>query len=621
MIDIALAAAFIGLLVASLLLARSIAVFSVVVFVIAGFTGSAVQFVAIAWRSFTLRELQIVVLIGLIAVLVLTWMLGRRSDRSPRALLITLGSSVAIALAFLITRALAPGDPGALTGVGYLVTRPGAEDNAKWVNATAQLAQGTPVDTWANVGGPLILVFTLCATLVSSLSMMLYGGVNEVAVTAGTVLLSEHLLVILVPFALAPLIEMRTRRKSRNHIPLPIILVAVLILLATVAWPLEFGHVTLQYVVLAFTLWLGFFLVPRASPRLKALASLGVALSAMVWFPIAPLSIAVLVTVAVWAVTRRTWWLLAATIVSAILLTEYLFSALRFSIGSPVAASSTTGGGIRGVGARDGVLPLFDSPGGTAEASTMILLLTALSVVGAVVFYVRRGTTPHAVARHFLPVVMLGSYAWLITVVDFWAVGAGPNYASLKVVYATVMPILAATVALALIAIEPAQSGMSPLRWAAVGSVVVILTLDPFISRVAAQMRPELWPTTSDLPYWAPAEVRPTGDQPLTQSPIACIYLPPGSEKPTALPFGQRSYSCSRLLTGLAGVDSQANAIVQWQLKEWLNNASLWDQEYPFFTLLDPSIRTRPVILLDGSDNVIGIEPFERLLARYAPTE
>ncbi|NKB42296.1 MAG: hypothetical protein GKR86_14905, partial [Ilumatobacter sp.] len=86
MIDIALAAAFIGLLVASLVLARSIAVFSVVVFVIAGFTGSAVQFVAVAWRSFTLRELQIVVLIGLIAVLVLTWMLGRRSDRSPRAL-------------------------------------------------------------------------------------------------------------------------------------------------------------------------------------------------------------------------------------------------------------------------------------------------------------------------------------------------------------------------------------------------------------------------------------------------------------------------------------------------------------------------------------------------------
>ncbi len=621
MIDLALAATFIGLLVMSLIVARSIAAFSVVVLTTAAFLGTAIQFIAVGWRSFTLRELQIIVLVGLVAVLIGSVLMGRRSQRSRRGLLVIVGSSLAIALAFLVTRALAPGNPGILSGVGYLFSRPGAEDNAKWLNATAQLAQGAPVDTWANVGGPLLLLFTLCATFISALSVLLYGGVNQVAVAADTVLLAEHLLVILAPFALAPLIEMRIRRKKGPLVPLPILLLSVVVILATVAWPLEFGHVTLQFVLLAFTLWAALFLVPNASVTLRAIASLGVALSAMVWFPIAPLSIAVLILVAVWAVLKRTWWLLAAAVVSAILLAEYLFSAIRFSIGSPVAAPAVSGGGIGGVGVSDGVLPLFDSPGGTAEASTLILILTAVSVIGAVFFFVRRGAPRRRIAVHFAPVILLGGYAWLITVVDFWAVGAGPNYASLKVVYATLMPILATTIVLALLTIEPDVSGMSPLRWAAVGSVVVVLTLDPFISRIAAQMRPELWPGTADFPFWAPAEVRATGDQRLSQSPIACVYLPPGSEKPTALPFGQRAYSCSRLLTGLAGLSSEANAVVQWQLKEWLNNASLWDQEYPFFTLLDPDVRSRPVILLDRNDNVIGIEPFERLFTRYAPTE
>ena len=621
MIDIALAAAFVGLLVASFIVARSITAFSALVLASVTFLGTVTQFIGVAWRSFTLRELQAVVLVGLLLVLIGSVFAGRKFQRSPRALILTIGSLLAIAVGFAISRALAPGDPDILSGVGYLITRPGAEDNAKWLNATSQLAQGAPVDTWANVGGPLLLLFTLCATFISAISVVLYGGVNQVAVAADTVILAEHLLVIVAPFALAPLIEMRIRRNKRGSAPVPILLLAIIILLATVAWPLEFGHVTLQFVLLAFTLWSGLLLIPYAPTTLRAIASLGVALLAMVWFPIAPLSVVILLGLLIWAVAKRMMWLIGASLVSAVLLAEYVFSTIRFSIGMPVAAPVSVGGSPRGVSASNGVFSLFDSPGGTAEASTLILILTALSVIGAVYFYVQRGARHRRIAVHFAPVILLGSYAWLLTVLDFWAVGEGPNYASLKVVYATILPILATTIVLALLSFEPKVAGMSPLRWAAIGSVLVVLTIDPFVSRIAAQMRPELWPGTSDFPYWAPAEVRATGDQPLSQSPIACIYLPPGSDKPTALPFGQRAYSCSRLLTGLAGVDYPASAVVRWQLNEWLNNTSLWDQEYAYFTMLDPSIKSRPVILLDARDQVVGIEPFERLINRYEPVD
>jgi hypothetical protein len=621
-IEIVLALIYIGLLVASAWLARSVAVFSALVFIVASFLGALIQVISVDIRSVTLGESQVWLLAGLTLVFVGALLSRRRHPPGHRAFWIIGGSSAVIAAVFIVTRLLAPGQPEILSSVGYLITRPGGEDNAKWLNATSQLAQGTPLDTWASVGGPLVLVFTLCATLMGAASFLLYGGVNEVAVAAGTVLLAEHLMVVIAPFALAPLVGAGKRLGVIRRVPTPVALLAIVILVATVAWPLEFGHVTLQYTILAFTLWIGLFLAPQSSPLLRALVTLGIALTAMVWFPIGPVAVIVLLAVVAWSLRARQWPVLIASIVTVGLLAEFLTSALRFSLGIPSAsgAPARIGGGGGGVAASDGVLPLFDSPGGTAIASTMILILTAVTAIGAVAFFVRRGLGAHAILVRFAPIVLLAGYAWFITIVDFWAVGGGPNYASLKVVYATVMPILATTVVLALLVIDQPATGMTPLRWVSVASILVILTIDPFISRIAAQIRPALWPSTSDFPYWAPAEVRPTGDQPLTSNPIACIYLPPDAEKPSALPDGGRAYACSRLLAGLAGAGTEANAIVQWQLKEWINNANLWDSEYPFFTLMDPEIRGRTVILLDRDERVIGIESFERLVTRYAPT-
>lgn len=624
MVEVALALAYLGLLIASALLARSLAIFAALVFVVTSFLGAIIQVMSVEWRSVTLSELQIWVLAGLLLVLIGALLSRRRHQGRPRAFALIAGSSAGVALIFIVTRLLAPGQPEALSAVGYLITRPGGEDNAKWLNATSQLAQGNALDTWANVGGPLVLIFAMCATFIGAASVLLYGGVNEVAVASGTVLLSEHLMVVIAPFALAPLIGASKRLGNFGRIPVPIGLLGIVIVVATVAWPLEFGHVTLQYTILAFTLWLGLFLVPQTAPLLRGFVSLGVALTAMVWFPIAPIAVIVLLGVIAWSLRGRHWQLLITSLIAVALLAEFLTSALRFSLGIPSASeASPRGGGAvggGGIAASDGVLPLFDSPGGTAVASTLILILTAVSAFGAVAFFVGRGLPARNILGRFLPMLLLAGYAWLITIVDFWAVGGGPNYASLKVVYATVMPILAVTIVLAPLAIDRSEQRMTPLRWTAVAAVLVILTIDPFISRIAAQTRPALWPSTDDLPYWAPAEVRATGDQPIAGNPIACMYLPQGAEAPSALPFGGRAYACSRLLAGLAGAGTEANAIVQWQLKEWLNNQNLWDSEYPFFTLMDPKIRSRSVILLDTDDRVIGIESFERLVNQYAPT-
>ena len=162
-------------------------------------------------------------------------------------------------LALLLTavRVLAPSD--LLQSVGYLITQPVGEDNAKWLRPAAELASGAPVDTFSAVGGPLLLVMALAAAIASALSSLMLGGVNEVAVSANTILLSQAILIAIAPFALAPLFEGRLTRWTptgercavRCHCPSAcsaVALVASASVLVT-----QFGHLTLQYVLLSLS--------------------------------------------------------------------------------------------------------------------------------------------------------------------------------------------------------------------------------------------------------------------------------------------------------------------------------------------------------------------------------
>jgi hypothetical protein len=135
------------------------------------------------------------------------------------------------------------------------------------------------------------------------------------------------------------------------------------------------------------------------------------------------------------------------------------------------------------------------------------------------------------------------------------------------------------------------------------------------------QIKPALWPTaTGDpAPYWWPAEVKATGDQPLSSNPIGCVYLPQGAERPSVLQDGPRAYSCTRILTGLSGQDVAAAGLVQWQLDEWLQNESNWDHFHAYLSQMSDEVRSKPIIILDNDSKVIGIEPLQTLLERYPP--
>lgn len=636
MADLVFVLAYLALILGAILAARSVT--AVVVLFFAGFTLSGVllQFLGVAGLEITTDLLRIwlaVTFAGITITAVL--MRARISTRwSPVTTTVLFGMAGALAVLFSLSRLLAPGSPTPLSSVGFFVTHIAAEDNAKWLNATAKLADGSVIDTWANVGGPLVLVLSFSATFIAAISFSLYGAVNEVAVSSGSLLVTELLLIVLSPLALAPLAEKKFKQLHGKRIPWPLIVLSGVTLASGVAVLLTYGHLTLQYTLIAFVLWLGVFLAPEKSMPWRKVTTLAIAATAMVWFPLSALSVILVLGLGAYLVMRivqrnginrlnSAVWLGITVGVSALLF-SFLVSSLEFSLGiGATSAQGRSGGGMGGGLAAISLptLPLFSDPGGTEQITVTMLVLVVLGVMATVWFRSGRSALTFSTVLPYAPILILSFFVTAIFLADFWSVGDGPNYAALKMGYAVLFPILVVTIPY-LILVLPSGSAVTSLgllRWFGIGSLVVVLSFDTLFPRALMQLKPQIWPSTADSPFWYPAEIRDTGDQDLVTNPIGCLYLPRGADQPSALPSGQRAYSCTRLLSGVAGVELAAAPIVRWQLDEWLMNTTLWEERYGELSALPATALNRSFIVLDQDSQVVGVETLGNLLNRYRP--
>ena len=639
MLDVLFVAAALALAVGTLVVSRSTAVGGLLIGLAVTIGGTLVQFLATLGASWTRTSLQWVTLIAL-ALAVVTSLALRRRDRRPPvprpAIRVVAAVSAVLALVLTLVRILAPSD--LLQTVGYLITQPVAEDNAKWLATGAVLATGDPVTTFSAVGGPLLLVMTVAASCAAALSWLTLGGVNEVAVSANTVVFSQAILICAVPFALAPLIEGRLRRWSpeghstRSPLPYPLGILAMAIMACASVLVTQYGHLTLQWVLLALASWTAFFAMRMRAARALLLTTFLVVMTAQVWFPLSTLAVLLLLLLALWGILqlrhRATRIVgigtLVAVGVTAVLMSDFLRSSIAFSLSSSTAsASQSFGGAARGVVAAfrtagDSTIAIFGNPGGTEVMTTLMFVLAAVSVAVSFPMLVGGRVRPAAVTP-FLPAAILTGFATGVIVLDFWSNGDGPGYASNKISFAVGIPILAVFLPIALMRIDSGARRMTAARWAAVAAIVVLLVADNLIPRAAARFKPAMFPSTSGdpSPYWALGEVRDTPAQPLVSNPMGCAFLPPGADKPTALPNGQLAYACSRLMSGLTGVGDSAGIITAWQLDEWLQNASFWDYYYPTFAQLPDEVKARTMILMNDQAEVVGIDSLASLLRRF----
>ena len=647
MLDALFLLLFLVLTAATVWASRSLATGAVLIAFGTAFTGTTLGVLTQFGFDWTYRTLQLWLACGLGATALLAWLtIGRyrRPDFDRRRALVVGLPALGLAAAFVITRMMAGDVGGPLAGVGYLVNHPIAEDNAKWLNTTAQLAGGGLVRPEYSVGTPLLMVLVVCATAVSVASLLIYGGVNQVAVAADSLILAQTLLVILASAAFSPLVDARWRLRAKapdkhpvrpeQQAPTLAIWAGIGILAATSVLLTRYGHLTLQYTLLVLVLWVTCFLAPFHAPRIRLMACLVVATCAQVWFPLNILATALLTAALLWSIIRaaqavrarqRPDLLSPALIISlGLLMFNYLRSSIDFTVGIPVTGSSSAVASAPGAGQE--LLPLFSIGGGTEVATPILIALTIVSFVSAASFLGRcgRGRSPSgfgsAIGSYLpiAPIVVLLGYAVAVALVDFWSTGTGPGYGSKKLGFAITIAVLASTIPLAVSRIDVGSRGTTPARLVTLAAIGMLLVADTLIPRALAEIRPQVWPAASPLNYWAPAEVQPTGAQPLADNPISCAFLTSAQPAPSALPKGQLAYSCTRLLTSLAGLEPVTGPLRDWLQEEWASNKPTWSANY-LALRLTPGERTS--ILLDENAQPSQVTTWDEILRRYPPTE
>ena len=651
--DAALLALYIALPILTWIRVRSLAWVVVAIAGSAAAAGAMVNFVIDRGVDLTRVQLQWILAAVLAAVFViaLIWPWRGKAPVSRQALAVLLPSGLLLALFVLITVRWTD-EFAFLRPVGYLIGKEAAEDNAKWLDFTAQWASGGGIDQPVPLGGPLQLYLTFVGTAMAVISGVALGGFNEVAVAANSVVYGEYMLALMMPFAFAVMAEAKFAlpsargRNVKGFLPLPGLWAGMLVLVTVSLAVMAYGHLTLQFTFLVAGLWVATFLSASRVPRARLVTSLAAAASMTVWLP---LNVTAVIIVATWMTLYLSrlmrfgpravdWWGAGLLVVVTIGVFQPVWSSLEYLIfgssGMALPGGFAFAGGF-GLSAGVGVVPsladsiLFAATGGTDAAGPLLLVAALASTLAAAVVIGHQPSGNRLASyRSFAPLGVFAFIAMSIYVLDAWATGSAPHYGSMKFTFMVVAIALATTLPIAVLALDPrAGFGMTASRWIVVAGVVVLLAVDSLLPRAIAQLRPEMWspPIPFDNTsgsYWWPAEVNERADQPISGNPIGCVYIPDGYPAPTAivpsgLSGGQRVYACTRTLTGLGGLDLEGQVMVDWLRREWTTNTPAWSDVYDSLAGQSPEVLDRQIILLDDGSNVTGVETLRSLLTRF----
>ena len=597
------------------------------------------------------EALQWILLVALAVVVLVAFLQNYRGRVPVRRQMVAVLVPIIILLAFFILVTTSWTEEFAfLRPVSFLMGNSDAEDNARWLDFAAQWASGESIYQPVPIGGSLQLFMTFVGTVMSVVSEVSLGGLNQVAIAANSVIYGEYLLAFIAPLALVTLVEAKFRPRAiagavgkPAFLPIPAVWLGMGILVVFSLAVMAYGHLTLQFTFLIAGLWSATFLAGSKIPRARLISSLAAAASMTVWLPLNVIAVMVVVAWAVLYVSRLVrfgprsvdWVGVGLLVVVSIGVFQPVYSSLYYLlIGSqgfamPIgfAGAALGAAGVVTVPAlADSIL--FAATGGTEQVGPILAVLVAASVVAAaVVINWQPSRNRFASYGRFAPLGAFTFIAISIYILDFWSTGGGPHYGSLKFSYLVAGIGLATTVPIALMALSPERARVMTMpRWVGLAAIVMILAVDTLLPRAGAMLRPDLWsppiPFENPKSYWWPADVNGTAEQSIAKNPMACVYLPEGSPVPTAIvPSGlsdpQRVYACTRQLSGLAGLDAEAQPIVDWLRREWFTNQPAWSAVYDGFMNLPDTVLDRPVILLDDGSNVKGIETLRTLLARY----
>lgn len=494
----------------------------------------------------------------------------RNHDKAPRFVfgaMLPL-ASVVVAVVFIVSRLLAANTNWLLfSGAGRLAY---AEDNAKWLNFSANLAQSNVLNFKDGTTGGLAVLLVICGAFVWVISQLFLGGINVAGISIATVIGLHSFLIVISPLALTPIVTRFFPRDSGRatslgrkkifsvYAGLAASSLLVVVALGAVS---TFGHLSLEVVMIQLLFWLAATVMLWNSKRDLLLVTLIGASTGLIWLPLPPLSAAIGIAAVIVAIVRflrvrdkRDMYTVVGTAVLTVVLIWLTTPEMQYLSATTQPSSSTA---------------LVFAEGGTMAPRRYEGLLLVIAVLGAALYlWADRAKLAVRNVWQLYPFFLLFGFSGAVLLYDFVIARDGwPHYGARKLAY---LVFVVCTAVLLPIALQGYQRIVRNRNFLAIAALVVSMVL-VFQSRTMNQIsyytfKPGAW-TNFDKryvdgemlqKYW-PELINPENrvETSVDLYPIACVQVKDGIIQPGI----NDAYFCTRFLLSLHGAESYTNAL------------------------------------------------------------
>ena len=506
--------------------------------------------------------------------------------------------SVLVGTLVVVSRLMADGQKsGSLSNINFIR----GEDDAKWLNVISQLLSGNHVVV-GNVGGVCVSFLSGVVSFARTLFPLFSLSTNEVSLVIDCLIVAQFLLVLALPLVI---MSVYRSEMALNEIwaILPIHTVVSLFLMSASSQFMSVGHLSAQ-LVLVFGLSAAVHYVSPVDDHIGQsddrktvglVLVLGVTTS---WLPLQVLSIVPSVFLGVFVtkamITRR---------VSARNF-HWIGASLVLTVGGLLVARNTM---IYLSSNKNTITNLLSATGATQVHTTLVIFLAMASIVLAAVFVPRAG--PQSVSSAVWLVVTIAAVLMVFVMADYVRTGKS-NYGTQKLIYLTLTVIVGALLIPGVISLIGRTS--SDVRTGALlafsSALALGLVMDGSLLPWLELVKTSQWHSTAsvaDSP-WARFTLS-TDDSELTLEtiPVACAIKKADSRVPA---LDWTTYACTRFLTSIAGLESSAGPLVEWQLR------NDWEKSKGYLLELPDEILDRNLIFIDESSKFVGLAPIRSIL-------
>lgn len=521
--------------------------------------------------------------------------------------------SISVALVLVISRVQASTViDGLFAGAGRLAA---AEDNAKWINFSSNVAQANLLNFNDGTSGGLAALILITSAFVSYVSEAFFGGINVPGITIQSVLISHNLLLVLAPLAITPAafsiwgVSAKWEPKLSKFYKKCGIGIAGLFSVFAVAAPMAYGHLSFEFILVFLIFWATYVVNNRLNSKYLFLISFIGSSVALVWLPLPNFAIVIAATgIVIWLVfsrqrkTMRSYiqgFLLVLSATLTLWLSTPMLQYLAHTTAPPQLSTAPTGN------QSNSNFDLVVAEGETMVAGKIEFLLLVFCLVG-MIFAITKTPNSERFSKSIsvYPIIYLLGYACAVSAYDFYIASEGwPHYGARKLIYGFVcicIAVLLPIVIFLLVQISEKKQWMSGLALVLIAGTIFSsgsFRRSSFLFTIGAWTTFETRNPTPGVGFETWLELASPGNSPSTLDnyPILCVE----TDKTGIIVGVTDQYYCSRFLIAMHGLEATGNILLIPELTSPVSDETLAN-----ISELAKDIGKSPILEIDKFGNV-----------------